>query len=316
MKFDKKDKELIAYLYHHYREPLTKISKSLKLSRDQVEYRLKKYEKEGLIKKYATLFNYDLLGYHEVVTVWIKLNSGKETIKQELEKSKNVLSVGEVLFKYDLYVNFIFKNKVEFEDFFYSFIERNKTKIKDFSILITTFIEFYPLKFFGEALPDKEYDIISSNKEVKLSKKDIGILRALEKNGRAKIIDIAKETNLSSELIVYKIKQLNKNKVILGTRLLLGMENFGFYFAVLRLKLKNMNNESKDKLKLFCKKHNNINILSFGVSNYNCLIQSFYQKEQELRQTIRDIKKELGNEILDSELLLIENEGRVKTLPF
>ena len=316
MKFDKKDKKLLAYLYHNYREPLTKIGKANRMSRDQVEYRIKKYETLGLIKKYLTILNYDLLGYHEVIIAWIKVKKNKEFIKAELEKIKNVLSVGEILSKYDLYVNFMFKNKKEFEKVFYNFIAKYKDKIDNFSFMITTDAELYPLKFFGDLKREENYNIVGFEKEIKLSAKDFNLLKAIEKNGRARIIDLAGETGLSSELIVYKLKQFHKNKVILGTRILLGMEEHGFYFGVLRIKLSKLTEDLKNKLKIFCKNHKNINSLVFGIADYNCFIQSFYQKEEELRQTIRDIKKELGSELLESELLLIENEGRVKTLPF
>ena len=117
-KFDKTDKRMISYLYHHHREPLTKIAKACKISRDQVEYRLKKYEQKGLIKKYATIFNYESLGYNEFIVVWIKLNSSKEQKKQirgELKENKNVITYIDVVGKYDLAIDLIYKNKDEFQ---------------------------------------------------------------------------------------------------------------------------------------------------------------------------------------------------------
>src|SRR4030042_3648642 len=212
MEFDKTDEKLISYLYHHYREPLTKIGKACRLSRDQVEYRIRKYENEGLIRKYITIFNYDLLGYHEIVVVFLKISREKEAIKKELENMKNVISTGEVISKYDLYVNSVFKNKNEFEEIFYSFLEKHKENIEKFSVIALTDAELYPLKYFGEKNSEKNYPLVSPNKEVKISEKDMNLLRALEKNGRARIIDISKQTDISSELIVYKIKELYKNK--------------------------------------------------------------------------------------------------------
>ncbi|OGJ22102.1 hypothetical protein A3K73_07470 [Candidatus Pacearchaeota archaeon RBG_13_36_9] len=316
MEFDKTDEKLISYLYHHYREPLTKIGKACRLSRDQVEYRIRKYENEGLIRKYITIFNYDLLGYHEFVVVFLKISREKEAIKKELENMKNVISTGEVISKYDLYVNSVFKNKNEFEEIFYSFLEKHKENIEKFSVIALTDAELYPLKYFGEKNSEKNYPLVSPNKEVKISEKDMNLLRALEKNGRARIIDISKQTDISSELIVYKIKELYKNKIILGTRLLLGMEKHGFYFGVLLFKLKNLGKKSKEKIKNLCKNHPYINSLGFGIGEYNCFIQLFYRNEEEFRKSLREIKKELSSGIQDYELLLIEEENDVKTLPF
>ncbi|GAI02419.1 unnamed protein product, partial [marine sediment metagenome] len=117
-KLDKIDKKLISYLYHNYREPLTKIAKACKISRDQVEYRLEKYKNQGLIKKYATIFNYSLLGYNEFVVVWIKLNCSQEKknfIKRELEEYRSCVTVLDVIGKFDLVIDFIFKDKFDFQ---------------------------------------------------------------------------------------------------------------------------------------------------------------------------------------------------------
>ncbi len=316
MKFDKIDEKLISYLYHHYRESLAEIGKACRLSRERVEYRIRKYENEGLIRKYVTIFNYDALGYHEFVVVLLKINKEKELIRNELENMKNVISCGEVLSKYDLYINCIFKNKNEFENIFYSFIEKHKEEIENFSVFMLTDAELYPLKYFGEKNHEKNYPVVSSNKENKISEKDMKILKVLEENGRARIIDISRQTGISSELILYKMRELYKNKIILGTRLLLGMEKHGFYFGVLKLKLKNLNRNSKEKIMNFCKNHPYINSLGFGIGDYNCFIQLFYRNEDEFRKSLREIKKELSSNTQEYELLLIEEENDVKTLPF
>lgn len=312
MKLDAIDKKLIKYLYHSYRKPITQIAKACRISRDQAEYRLKKFESQGFIKKYVTIFNYSLLGYNEFTIVWLKLNSNKESVKKELEKNKNVLSVGEVLSKYDLFINFVFKNKQEFEEFFNNFLEEHKG-IFDYSVFSTTYSELYPLKSFGELKETLDYPFVEDSKEIKIEKKDLEIMKALETNGRAKITDLSKKINLSGELIAYKLKQLYKKKIILGNRIQFDMEKLGFNFAALKLKL---NPLEKNKIKSFCQQHKNINALVFGISKYNCIIQFFYQEESELRNAIKDTNTMLQKNIKDSELLLMENEGNVKTLPF
>lgn len=315
-KLNTADKKLLSYLYHNYREPLTKIAKACRISRDQVEYRIKKYEKQRIIKKYLTIFNYPSLGYNEFIVVWLKIKNNKEIIKKELESMKNVLSAGDCLANYDLFVNFIFKNKEEFEEIFYSFIKKNRQDIEDFYIYPVSYAEFYPLKSLGNSYREINYSLVESKEPINLNKKDIEILKILEKNGRERIIDIAKKTNLSGELALYKIKQLYKKKIILGSKMTIDMEKLGFYFGVLGIKIKNIDKEAKNKIIDFCKNHKYVNALSFGMADYNCLIQIFYQKEEELRKTLIDIKKNLGKQIEKSQLLLIENEGEVKTFVY
>jgi len=316
-KFDKIDKKLISYLYHHYREPLTKIAKACRISRDQVEYRLKKYELQGLIKKYATIFNYKLLGYDEFIIVWLKLEATKEqkeSLRKEFQKNKNVITFLNVIGKYDLVTDLVYKNKEEFEKEFGEFLEKYKTIIKDYSIFMTTSATFFPLKEFGLLQSEKEFVLGDSGIKRKLDSKEIKILKALEKNGRAKIIDIAEQTELSAELVLYKLKQLHKKRIVLGTRIIFDLEKMGYFLGILKLKIKHLSEKTKQEIFDFCKQHKFINALSFGIGEHNCFIQIFYKQEKQFRDSLKEFLEKFQNEIHESEIILIENEGEVKTL--
>lgn len=315
MKFDKIDKKLISHLYHNYREPLTEIAKACKISRDQVEYRLSKYENDGIIKKYLTIFNYESIGYTESVIVYLKLNgNNKNLIKAELQNMKEVITFGDVLCDYDLFFDAIYKSRHDFEEKFYSFVRKHNL---DYSILQATQITLFPLKCFDILFEEKSYEVVKSHYGEKINEKDKQLLMALEQNGREKVVNLSKKTGISSELIIYKLKQFQKQKLILGTRIQFDMERMGFYFAVLRLKISIYKQSDFLRLNAFCKQHKHINAVSFGISeSYNCLIQVFYENENELRKTIRDFKQEFADEYSQSQLLLIEHETKARTLPW
>jgi DNA-binding Lrp family transcriptional regulator len=298
-------------------ESLTKIAKTLKVSRNQVEYRVKKYESMGLIKKYATIFNYKLLGYEEFIVVWIKLKSDKETkkkIRNEFKKNKNVLTYFDIIGKYCIGADFVYKNKEKFQEDFGEFLQRYKNVIKDYSVFMTNSAIFFPFKEFDN-YQEKEFILENSEIKKEIDKKDLKILKELEKNGRAKIVDIATKANLSGELALYRLKQLYKNKVILGTRIIFDLKKLGYFFGDLVLKI-NVNEKIKIELFKYCKQHKYINALLFGIGESNCLVQVFYKDEITFRDSIKDILKKFNDYIQESDILLIENEGEVKTLPF
>lgn len=316
--FDKIDEKLISYLYHHHREPLTKISKACRVSRDQVEYRLKKYEKKEIIKKYATIFNYRLLGYDEFIVIWFKLNASEEQKKQirdDFNKNQNIITYLDVIGKYDLVADLIYKNKEEFQREFSEYLQRHKSIIKDYSVFIATSTSFFPLKEFGLSLPEKEFVLENSKDRISLDDSEIKILNSLEKNGRAKIVDIAAEADISAELALYKLKQLYKKKIILGTRVIFDLEKMNYFFGSLRLKINALNDRLKKELVEYCKQHKYINAVSFGIGEYNCLIQVFYKEEKRFRKSLKEILNRFREDIQESDVILIENEGDVKTLP-
>lgn len=312
MRLDAIDKKLLTYLYHNYRSPLTEIGKKCRISRDQVEYRLEKFEKSGLIKKYLTIFNYSLLGFRDLFIVYIKTKNREKT-KSVLQTIKNTLSVGDVVSSYDVFANLICKDKNEFDAIFSSFLEKHEGEIQDYEIFNTVYAEFFPLKTFGSQKEEISYKAIEPKSKIKLDKKEIEILRELEKNGRAKIIDIASKVGISGELALYKLKQLRKKEVILGNRIQFDMAKLGFYFAVLRLKINNLDNKLKEKIMHFCKNRGYMNALAFGISNYNVLMQIVYQNEEELRGAVNEIKRRFPSE--KDSLILIENESKAVTLP-
>lgn len=317
-KFDATDKKLISHLYHNYREPLTAIAKACRISRDQAEYRLKKLESPGILKKYATIFNYSALGFEEFVVVWLRLNCTKEqknSVREELKKNKNILTYFDVLGDFDLGFDCIYKNKHEFQKEFGEFLNKHKNIIKSHSTFITTSFSFFPLKEFDIKQNEKEFSLGDLKEKTKLDEKDIKILKELDKNGRAKIINIAKSINISAEMVLYKLKNLYKNKIVLGSRIIFDMEKMNYFFGNLKLNLKHLSEKTKQEISEFCKNHKFINALSFGIGEYNCLVQFFFSEEKQFRDSLKEFLEKFGNEINSSDIILIENEGEIKTLP-
>ncbi|MEK6927269.1 MAG: Lrp/AsnC family transcriptional regulator [Nanoarchaeota archaeon] len=313
MKLDVIDRKLLTYLYHNYRSPLTKVGKACRISRDQVEYRLEKFEKSGLIKKYLTIFNYSLLGFNDLFIVYIKTKN-KNKIKSDLQDIKNTISLGDVVSTFDVFVNFICKDKNEFDEMFSSFLGEHKDEIQDYEIFNTSYAELFPLKAFGNQKEEVSYRALESGEKISLDKNEIEILKILEKNGRIKIIDIASKIGISGELALYKLKQLKKKGIILGNRIQFDMKKLDFNFAVLRLRVNNLDNILKEKIRIFCKHSPYVNVLAFGISEYNVLIQLMNKDENELRKAISEIREKLRNEISQDSLILIENESEAKTL--
>lgn len=315
MKFGEIDKKVLSYLYHNSRESLNKVGKACGVSREQVEYRIKKFESNGIIKKYMTTFNYERLGFKEFIIVWLKVNTKKDFIKNELIKSPNLTSIGEILNSFDLYADFVFKDKFSFEKYFNEFLSKHKNLISDYNVFTSTFMEIYPLKSFGKKFSESNYSLINNEPKINLPEKDLNILSKLDSNGRISALEISSSAKMTAEGVAYRIKQLKKIGIINGTRILFDMEKAGFYFTVLRLNLKNTSEQIRKKVKIFCRSHKNINALSFGIGKFNSIVQFFYQREEEVRSAILDFRNSFDDLIINSELLMIEKENHIRMLP-
>ena len=315
MELKEQDFKIISYLYHNDREPVSKIAKSCKLTRDQVEYKLNKYISSGLIVKFHTIFNYKKLGYDCYAIILIKANH--ESLKElelTLEKNKNLISYGKAFGKYDLYINSIFKDEKELSNYISDLI--TKYNISDYIVVKPYFGELYPLKFFRTSEKNNFPLVNESEEKIKLDEKEKQILKALEKDGRMKIIDIAKETKMSSELILYKLKKLQKEKVILGSKIQIDLKKLGYSFSALLMNIHGLSNSNKEKLKKFTRDSKNIISIALSVTQPNCIIQLFHKDNQDIKVVVIKLKEMFKENELNIDLVLIDQEEYINTLPF
>ncbi len=323
------DYKLLSYLYHNYNEPLSKIAKATKLSRDQVEYRINKYLKEGLIRKFFPVFDWVKLGYDTPAILLLKFEKPRmaEDFSKILKENKNCMSYGKIYGEYDLFLNCIFKDEKELNEFVSKLFENEEHFITNHLVIKPQFAELYPLKFFNHNnYPlkffnhNKEDFLISSsekNKEIKLDKTNLKILKILSENGRTRLIDIAIKTGISSELALYRLKKLKNEKVILGNRIQFDMLKLGYFFTIIILNFRNFSEKNKSKIKSFVKTSENINSLIFNLHKPNCIIQLFHKDEKEVRDCVEKIKNLFNEDSIEIDILPIgEDEEKIRPLPF
>ena len=319
MNLKETDYKLLSYLYHNYNEPLSKVARATKLSRDQVEYRINKYLKEGLIRKFCPIFNWKKLGYDILATLLLKFEKPKmvEDFSKNLITDQNCISYGKVYGKYDLYLNCIFKDEKEINYFISTLFENENNFVTDYIIIRPQFVELYPLKWFNHNKEDYLIYSPEDKKEIKLDKTNLKILKILSEDGRTRLIDIAIKSSISSELALYRLKKLKKEKVILGNRIQFDMSKLGYFFTLILIDFRNFSEKNKDKIKSFVKSSKSINSLIFNLHKPNCIIQIFHKEEEEIRECIEKIKTLFKEDSIEINVLQIgEDEEKIRPLPF
>lgn len=305
MKLTEQDVKLLSYLYHSAREPITKIAKKCNLSREQVNYKLKKFQEEGLIKNFVTLFNYPKLGYNLWSAILIKSEN-----KLNLNNIKNIINHSEIIGKYDYFITFVSKDKNELKQTIQEIIKENDS-IKDYILINPYFVESFPLKFINNK---DTFKIIEKSEKQTLTKDDIKILKILEKNARIKITEIANKLDISAELALYKLRKLQKNKIILGTKIHFDMTKLGFHYSLISISLFNFSEETEEKIKHLAKENPFIDSLLLSINQPQVVIQLFHKTQEELMSTIKEIKKTFGSKIKSLDIMFPCQEKELNTL--
>ena len=317
-KLNEIDFKLLSYLYHNFRSPISEIAKATKLTREQVDYRLSNYFSSGLIKKFFPVFNYKKFSYNYLNNILLKFDKFEYYNKfiKKIENSKNCISYGKAYGKYDLFMNCIFKDEKELNDFVSKLLGDEETPISDYFIINPFFAELYPLKFFKHNEKEDFMIVGSSDSKTKIDEKDKEICKILSNDARTKIVDIADKCKIGAEVALYRLRKLIDEQVILGSRIQFDMAKLGYYFSVILLNIRNISESNREKIKKFARNSKHVNSLVFSLNRPNFIIQLFHKEEYELRQTINEIRELLKDNSFDMDVLLINEDENINALPF
>ena len=142
---DQLDNKILNILLENSRLSFRQIARELKTSVATVINHVKKLEKQGIIMRYTTDFDYYELGYDIKVMILIRISKGKLfDVEKRLSKHKSVFAVYDVTGDYDAVVLARFKTRQALDKFLketqtYEFIERTQT-----SFILNTIKEFQP----------------------------------------------------------------------------------------------------------------------------------------------------------------------------
>jgi Lrp/AsnC family transcriptional regulator, leucine-responsive regulatory protein len=237
MKLDLKDRKILYQLDLNTRQPNGQIAKKVGLSKEAVGYRIKKLEKEGVIKSYYTIIDMSRLGYFSFRVYLKLLDTTLEDEKKILDflvKNKKTFFVAETDGPFDIVLGVWVRDIYEFDDFHKEFNRNFKKNIEKEKVSIFTLAHHLhreyilekehaepKVEFFGKSKPEKHDDL------------DIKILKSIAPNSRISIVEISKKLKIPERTIAFRIKQLEKKKIIQGYRALLDLRLLGYeYYKV------------------------------------------------------------------------------------
>jgi DNA-binding Lrp family transcriptional regulator len=138
-----------------------------------------------------------------------------------------------------------------------------------------------------------------------LDDKDRKILMILQKNGREQLTSIAKKVNLSIDSVHKRIKEMQK-KEIFFTGIFIEPRNIGFpLVADIKIKLKNITKEQKEKFLDYLTEHKRIIELLSLMGDYDLTCVLIAKNTDELDKISTDIRQKFNDLIADWKGMLI-----------
>ncbi|HJX50293.1 hypothetical protein A3K73_06160 [Candidatus Pacearchaeota archaeon RBG_13_36_9] len=236
MKIDLFDKKIIYELEKDSSQPISKIAKRIKRSKEFVNFRINRLEKEKIILGYSAIVDMAKLSYF-TFRIYIKWQNITMDEKQEfydkIKVKENVWTTTVLHGKWD----FAFFIGVKTEDYIKSFhklwneIQLDyKDKISESKIAIYAPVHNFNKRFFID--PWRNIEIIEriygAGDSVKFDGLDEKIIKIYSGNVKMPHHEIAEKLNVTSETVRLRIKQLEKREVIVGYKINLNLQKLGY----------------------------------------------------------------------------------------
>ncbi len=242
IKLDLKDKKILYQLELNARQSNSQIAKKVGLSKEVVNYRIKRLETFKVIKSYYPIIDLSKLGY---INFRIYLRLMDATPKKEKEILEYLINNKESFYvstldgRFDLSIGVAVKEIHEFESFYNQFKDNFKQFIRKEQISIFTAVYHFNRNYLlDEKISRNPPAIIGKSPKEEFDNTDINILKILSKNSRIPLIDISKKLFIPERTIAFRIKKLEQKKIILCYKALLNLNSLGYEYFKLDIILK------------------------------------------------------------------------------
>lgn len=292
-KIDKIDKKILFELDKNSRRSVKEIAKKLKINRDTLAYRIKQLEKNSIIKNYYTLLDYSKLGY-QLIRVYFKFQNTTKEIEEEITKylvqSKSTLTIYKTEGDWDLVTCFLVKTLHDFYDTFKTFKEQYKKYIhtKDTAIM-TQFVHYLRNYLVDPDKADTTTFTTGKSEKIEIDETDFQILKLISDNAKIPLIELGNKLKMTSMAVHYRLKQLEKNGIILSHKALIDYSRLNYEYYKIDFEIEDLS--KLKQLQQFAKNHPNIIYEDITVGGSDFEFDAELPNHEEFYNLIEEIKE-------------------------
>lgn len=320
-KLDIKDKKILAELDVNARQSNSQIGKKVGLSKEVVKYRIDKLLEQKVIYRFYTVVNYFKLGISKY-KLYLRLTNANKKKLEEIAQYFNqhsqtewvVLTTG----RWDLIAGFLLQNVNEFDDEIQKVLNKFSDYIQEKEVTTTLYL-VHESRGFLEAKKEKKIPEVvyhtSKDKQEKIDQIDEEILRILANNARLPVTEIAEKVNTTARIVQYRIKELEKKKIILAYKTHLEPKEISRIFCKTIIFL---SNPTKERLNAFTKYTSAIPDAIWPqrvMGTWDFELDLELESYDQFQDTILDLKEKFSDIIKKHEFCIVSKEFKLDLYP-
>jgi len=307
IKIDLTDRKILTELDKNCRISDTQLAKKTNKSREAVRYRIQKLQEKGIITGFITSINPNKLGYY-MFKVYLKLENipnEREKFFEELKKNKDIYWMGISDGAFDLVFAILSKNIPEY----YEKINRLLSNWQNLIIgkVLGTMVD---TKQFNKRL----FNVDSETKHVtfggnivnnKFDELDSNILEVLANNARIPLLELARKTKSTIEIVRLKIKKLEEKEIILNYRIAVDLNKLELEFFKAIIYFKKLSEKDEKKLFNWMEREPSSQYYIRSLAPWEAELEFAVSSYQEFNKIINNLRKDFHDVIKNYEHLIM-----------
>lgn len=316
VKLDVKDKKIFSILSFNARIPLTQLAKKVALSRDAVNYRIKNYEKKGVIQGYRTMIDISKFGYNNY-HLFIKLNNPSQEVEKrilnKLIKYPFIRAIIKFSGNFDFEIALIAKDLKELDKIIEKIMDDCSNFLQDYDILI--FRKLYVTRALPKSFSEYIKDTSVGNKKYKIDKKDITILKLISENSLLPLYEIASKAGLSADAVAYRIKNMKDSGIINKFVPIINYNSLDYNVYTVLFNISTLNEENEKKLREFLINDKNVMWAIKTIGKFNILVYFLVKNIDDLQNSVLKFRSLFPKQINRHETLIAYEEHKFTYFP-
>ncbi|GEM_PF-79731 len=317
VKIDLKDKKILYELDKNSRQSFSQIGRKVRLSKEVVNYRIKRMEEAGIIKGYYTLINMSLLGYF-TNRFFIKLKNSPPKKEKEIinyfVRHQKYWWVDSIDGFRDLGVASWEKSIKEAYKRREEFLRKYSNNVQELNESIYTGFYVYGRDYLigGKKRFSKAINYIKSDIG-DYTDFDLSLLRHLSNNARMSVVELATKLKSSVTVVNYRIRKLIKSGIIERFRVMIDLSRIGYYWYKVEFFLKDLG-KKKNMLDYFAQNPNIVYAYE-TTADVDLEVEFEVESYEKFREILEDIRERFQDAIESYRHLLWFKEHKILFFP-
>ena len=318
MKRDLIDLKILHELDMNARIPVTQLARKLRQSREKINYRIGRLLEEKVIRKFVCVINPAKLGY-DIYKLYFKFqNMSKEKEREAigwLVRNAYVYWLATCQGPWDLNITIFARNISHFEEVMSEFTSRYGQYIQNQEFNTTLSVGVSSKDWLLEQKHVSKICWIGGDtQDINIGKLDVELLRLLANNARMNSAELARKLKTTQRIVIYRMKQLEEQGIILGYTTSLDLETLKMQFFKTTVLFNVMTEKLKKKITEWCRQTPEIGFFIFCVGSWPLELEIIVKDNRQLYD-VMDKFKEQFPEMRGYETVIFPKEYKFDWMP-